>query len=204
MTKPIYTVVLFCFTLSLSMTSVFAAELKPGEKKDLFSPEKHFEDTKSLDLAIHALKGEIEALRAEVAVLNALKPNFATFMPEFSERFHVMHAAGEAGDWAVAAHELLELQRQVKMAKHIDPAKGKLMDAFLSGNLHKVNEAISHGKKGPFLTALAETVKNCNNCHTAAGASYIKVSLGIEKILNMRHSHTFAKTDPGSLLLHKH
>ena len=34
-------------------------------------------------------------------------------MPNFAERLHVMHYAGEAEDWAVASHELLGLRHLV-------------------------------------------------------------------------------------------
>ncbi len=202
MKKAMIALLLCCFTLY--GTSVFAAKLKPGEKKDLLSSEKHFKDINSMDLAIHALKGEIEDLRAEVARLQALQPTFATFMPEFSERFHVMHIAGEAGDWGVAAHELTEMRRLIELSKIIDPTKGRLMDSFLSGNLHQINEAITHGKEKIFLKVLADTVENCNRCHVAVAASYIKVSLHLKDILNIRHSHKFVRTKPGSIIPHKH
>ncbi len=190
--------------LPFCLAFAVGAELTPGQKKDFLSSKAHFEDMKSVDLAIHALKGEIEELRANLALLEAFKPSFASFMPEFSERFHVMHLAGEGGDWAVAAHELAEMRRLIKVAKSIDLTKGGLMEAFLAGNLHKVNEAIAHGKKKPFIKALSETVESCNKCHTAVGASYIKVALNREEILSIRHSHKLANTKAGSMTPHKH
>ena len=45
------------------------------------------------------LKNEIRALRQRVAALEALKPTFTNFMPDFSKRLHVMHHAGGVGDW---------------------------------------------------------------------------------------------------------
>lgn len=202
MTRTIISLLLFCLTLYGA--SAFAAELKPGEKKNFLSSEKHFNDIKSMDLAIHALKGEVADLRAELSLLRATKPTFATFMPEFSERFHVMHLAGEAGDWGVAAHELSELKRLIKVAKSIDQTKGTLMDSFLSGNLHKINGTISHGKEKAFLKAMDETVENCNRCHVAVGASYIRVSLKLDEILNIRHSHKLMRMKAGSMTPHQH
>ena len=202
MKRTMIILLLCCFTLYGA--SAFAAKLKTGEKKDQISSEKHFKDIKSLDLAVHALKGEIEELRAVVARLQALQPTFATFMPEFSERFHVMHLAGEAGDWGVAAHELSELKRLVGLGKLIDPTKGRLMESFMSGDLHKINEAISHGNEKAFLKAMNDSVENCNRCHVAGAAAYIKVSLNLKEILNIRHSHKFVRTKPGSIVPHKH
>ncbi len=190
--------------LAFCLAFAVGAELAPVQKKDFLSSKAHFEDMKAVDLAIHALKGEIEALRANLALLEALKPSFASFMPEFSERFHVMRLAGEGGDWAVAAHELAEMRRLIKVAKSIDLTKGGLMESFLAGNLHKVNETITHGKKKAFMKALRETVESCNKCHIAVAAPYIKVALNHDDIVSMRHSHQLSSTKAGSMIPHKH
>ena len=172
--------------------------------KHVMDSKEHKHDIKSLDLRIHAIMGKIKELEAQVTMFNAIKPNFTTFMPEFSERFHVMHAAGEAGDWALAAHEILELQRMIKVAKIIDPTKGNLMEGFLSGNFHQLNEAIEHGNLKSFDRTLKETVTNCNNCHIAVAASYILVSLDMDQTISMRHSHKFVESKAGSVTSHKH
>lgn len=44
------------------------------------------------------LAKEIKALRQRLAGLEALKPRFTNFMPNYAERFHVMHRAGDVGD----------------------------------------------------------------------------------------------------------
>lgn len=51
------------------------------------------------DADIGALKRQIDALQTRIAALEA-RQTFTSFMPAFAERFHVMHRAGEAGDWA--------------------------------------------------------------------------------------------------------
>ena len=151
--------------------------------------EKQGHDDLSLDARIQALQETIEKLDARVAQLEAIKPTFTTFMPDFSERFHVMHVAGEEGDWAVAGHEVLELQRMVKIFQIIDPTKGKLMEAFIGANLHQLQEAIEHADAKTFNAALNATVQNCNNCHNAVEAPHIRVTLDMDEILSMRHSH---------------
>jgi hypothetical protein len=70
---------------------------------------------------VRALRGEVKALKARVATLEATRPTLTNFMPDFSERFHVMHLAGDVGDWGVAQHELLEMKRMLGVAKAIDP-----------------------------------------------------------------------------------
>lgn len=143
---------------------------------------------------IAQLKAGMEKLTLRLAALEALRPSFTAFMPEFSERFHIMHRAGIAGDWAVATHELLEMKRMVKISKLIDPGKGQLMQAFMTQNLETINGAIGHGNRKSFQKALVSTVKSCNACHAAAGSPFIKVALNAKQYLTMRHSHILKKS----------
>lgn len=147
------------------------------------------------------LRNEINALRQRVTALEALKPNFTNFMPDFSERFHVMHRAGDAGDWAVAAHEANELQRLMGVSKYIDAKLGELMPAFMGGNLGKLEEAIEHGNAKSFQSALKDAVTSCNGCHTASGSS-VAVTLDVDQGLDMRHPHALRKSTASKQ--HKH
>lgn len=142
---------------------------------------------------IDDLEREIKALRERVAVLEALKPTITNFMPSFSERFHVMHRAGDAGDWAVAAHEVDEMRRLTGVVKYIDPKLGELMIAFMDGNLRKLKEAIEHGNPKSFQAALKDTIAGCNACHSATG-SIIAVTLNVAESLSMRHPHALRKS----------
>ncbi len=139
------------------------------------------------------LKKEIMALRQRISALEALKPTFTNFMPNFAERFHVMHRAGEVGDWALAAHEADEMRRLSSISTYIDPRLGALMQAFMDGNLRKLRGAIEHGNLGSFQAALKDTVTGCNACHMAAGST-VAVSLDVDESLSMRHPHTLRKT----------
>jgi len=100
------------------------------------------------------LAREVRALRARVATLEALKPGFTNFMPDFAERFHVMHRAGDVGDWAVASHELLEMQRIAKVIGVIDPQKGALMKGFMAQSFAKLSAAMEHSNRQAFDKAL--------------------------------------------------
>ncbi len=75
------------------------------------------------EVKLEALEHQIEALQARIAALEAYQ-TFTSVMPNFSERFHVMHRAGESGDWAVAAHEFAELKRLARLSTTIDSEKG--------------------------------------------------------------------------------
>ena len=147
---------------------------------------------------IVALRLEIEKLKNILAGIDALNPNLTSLMPDFSERFHVMHAAGDAGDWAVAAHELLELERMMGLAQIIDPDKGLLMKSFLEPTFKQIKGAIDHGNHKAFLGHLEKAVTSCNACHVAVQAPYIKVSLNVDEIMSIRHSHKFTRSEVDS------
>ena len=153
---------------------------------------------------ISLLKAEVEALWKSVALLQALKPTLTALMPDFAERFHVMHRAGDAGDWAVAAHEVLEMQRLLSVAKQIDTKKGALVEGFMSGNLRGLSEAIEHGNPESFYKAMNDTVKNCNACHVAVGSPFIRVTLDVDEGLSMRHPHALGESKAPAKHTHKH
>lgn len=154
--------------------------------------------------SVDDLLEEVLALRKEVEFLKAIQPTITSLMPNFSERFHVMHYAGDAGDWAVAAHELLEMQRIVKVAKRISPDNGALMEGFLTQKFETINSAIEHGNPEAFNKALVDTVDQCNACHTATGSPFIKVTLDARESLSMRHSHELQASGKMGEHTHKH
>ncbi len=177
------------FSLSLSGTALGERDsehgkMMGGQTAPVKEPQLKTQD----DLA-----KEIKALRERVATLEALKPSFTNFMPDFAERFHVTHRAGDAGDWAVALHEVEEMQRLTGISRYIDPKRGALMQAFMDGNLRNLSEAIKKGNASSFQAALKDTVASCNGCHTASGST-ITVSLNVDESLSMRHPHALRKT----------
>ncbi len=61
-----------------------------------------FQQIQALKKEISILRAEVQALRKAVGSLQALKPTLTTLMPDFAERFHVMHYAGDAGAQDIA------------------------------------------------------------------------------------------------------
>ncbi len=170
---------------ALSMGLAMAGPFEDGQAAPKKEPE-----LKTLD----QLRQEIKALRGRVVVLEALKPMFTNFMPNYSERFHVMHRAGDAGDWAVVAHEIDEMQRLTRVSKYIDPKLGGLMQGFMDGNLLRLREAAEHGNPNSFKAALKDTVASCNGCHQASGSA-LAVTLNVDENMSMRHPHAIKKSD---------
>lgn len=185
------------FALSLGMLFLSGSVMATGDSQEMPGPMMGAGGSQQIQVLkkeISLLKTEVEALRKAVASLQALTPTLTTLMPDFAERFHVMHRAGDAGDWAVAAHEVLEMQRLVDVAQQIDAKKGALMEGFMSGNLRGLSEAIEHGSPESFYKAMNDTVKNCNACHVAVGSPFIKVTLDVDEGLSMRHPHALGKS----------
>jgi len=143
------------------------------------------------------LAKEIAELREQVTALNALKPSFAGFMPAFAERFHVLHFAADAGDWKVAGHEYAELKSKIETAVYIDAEKGKMFKAMLSPGFNEIGEAIETGDGKRMDAALEQTITACNACHQAVGSGFLKVTVGTDHVLSLRHSHVLTGTKPG-------
>ena len=162
------------------------------------------QDAATLQAEIKALRAKLAAMEKRVAALESIRPTFTGFMPDFAERFHVMHLSGEAGDWAVASHELMEMNRLMKVAKIIDAQKGQLMEGFLGASLRALNAAIEHGNHKSFDKALKQTIVNCNKCHQAVGSGFIKASLKVEHGMSMRHAHALKGSKASGMPMHKH
>jgi len=165
-------------------------------------PDEDSKQIQELANQVAALKEEIDQLRKEVNSLKAAQPRVTMLMPNFAERLHVMHFAGEAEDWAVAAHELLGLKHLVEVMQEVDIEKGALANGFLDANFKQLDAAIEHGDAEAFKKSLDATVSNCNSCHVAVGSPSMKITLNVDDSLSIRHSHDLSKSKkPGD---HKH
>jgi len=150
------------------------------------------------------LRREVRALREAVRSLQASRPTTTALMPDFAERFHVMHYAGEAGDWAVATHELLEMQRIMKVIGRVNPEYGEMMQAFMSPSFAELNAAIEHGDRQAFNEALTGAVDQCNACHAGVGSPFIEVTLDVDESLSMRHPHRLQQSEKPGEHTHSH
>ena len=141
---------------------------------------------------LDTLMRKIEALQLRITDLEA-RQTFTSFMPDFSERFHVMHRAGEAEDWAVASHELAEMQRLAALSTSIDAEKGALMQAMMGPSFDALNQAIEHADLTAFEKTLSQTVMTCNACHSATGSEFIQITLDGRDAMSLRHPHAFSQ-----------
>lgn len=144
---------------------------------------------------VYSTNAKLRVLETEVKEHELLLPStFNEIMPEYAERFHVLHFAGDAGDWAVAKHELQSLREIRKKAEIIDPKRGALLLAFERQYLDPLEHSIEDGDRGEFMELIAEVPQGCNNCHDASGSPFIKISLDLPDILSLRHPHVLEET----------
>ncbi|MDH3691832.1 MAG: hypothetical protein OEU36_20510 [Gammaproteobacteria bacterium] len=191
--KPIQWIAI-SIVLSLTVTTALADE-ETQEQATGGSTASTSEMMGSMQNAtIDELRAEVVQLRAIVATLEATKPTFTSLMPEFAERFHVMHRAADSDDWAVAGHELQEMMRLMNVFRAIDEEKGILLNGFMNGPFLKVQKAIEHGQREAFYAGLQEATKSCNACHAATGSEFVQVTLDIGDSLSIRHPHKFDKS----------
>ena len=156
------------------------------------------DELQALAKQVAALNDEVAQLKKSIELLQAIQPDITSIMPDFAERFHVMHYAGEAEDWAVASHELLGMQRLVGIMTRVDPEKAAMVNGFLLENFKDLDAAIEHENQKAFRQTLAKTVDNCNGCHVAVGSPSMKITLNVHDSLSMRHSHDLKKSEkPG-------
>jgi len=141
---------------------------------------------------LERLMEKINALEGRIAMLES-RITFASFMPDFAERFHVMHRASESEDWAVASHELQIMKQLMASSQSIDAEQGALFQAMMEPVIKKIDNAINHANSKKMTTALSEAVQTCNACHTATGSPFINVTLDATESLSMRHPHKFTK-----------
>ncbi len=196
------TIPIHVFALAVCFPVVVASAAENGHQTTI---EESGPSASSMELdTIEDLKAEVRALREAVRALQATQPTITALMPDFAERFHVMHYAGDAEDWAVATHELLEMQRMVEVIKRVNPEDGRMMEGFLSQSFDELNTAIEHGDRDAFSKALSGTVDQCNACHVAAGSPFIEVTLDVDESLSMRHPHRLQQSDKPGAHMHTH
>ena len=164
----------------------------------------HSSELQALSRQVESLNQEVNRLSKEIELLMALRPTITTLMPDISERFHVMHYAGHAQDWALASHELQVLKQMVSNLQYVDPEKGALANGFLMGNFNQLDTAIEHENLELFNKSLEATVANCNSCHVAVGSPSMKVVLNAGDGLSLRHSHALEKTKKSGDHKHTH
>lgn len=184
------------------LTAVLAVA-DEGHDRESMADEDHGREVMSEehdDGEVQAGTGELEALRAEVEELRAmvelLKPSLTRLMPDFAERFHVMHRAGDSGDWAVAQHELLAMRSIIDLSRRVEPEKGQMLEGFMHQPFADLDTAIEHEDREAFDKALGQTIDNCNACHEAVGSPFVEVVLNARSSLSMRHPHRLQASEP--------
>jgi len=158
----------------------------------------------ALTRQVDSLNKKVAKLEKTVELLNAIRPTVTTLMPDVAERFHVMHYAGDAEDWALASHEMHGIEHLLGVIKDVDPEKGAMARGFLAADLEHVDAAIDSGNRDAFDKAITHMVGDCNACHTAVGSPFMQVTLNPPDTLSLRHSHKLMHSKLSAEHEHEH
>lgn len=115
-----------------------------------------------------------------IHVLADLQPGKADLMFDVGLRLNVLNTAGKKQNWALAAHEVHEIEETLDKLMVTRPALEGDLEAFILASLDPVYDAATAPTpdKAAFKAAMAGLVTGCNNCHTLYGETHLVVKLG--------------------------
>jgi hypothetical protein len=116
----------------------------------------------------------------QINVLGDLAPGKAAYMFDAGLRLNVANTAGKKKNWALAAHELHEIEGDFEHLMITRPALATDLQAFLTTSLAPVYAAATAPTpdKAAFKAALDTMVEACTSCHVTYGEGHLVVKLG--------------------------
>lgn len=111
------------------------------------------------------------------------KPTFGDMMNAFVQPRHIkLGLAGQAGNWALAAHELHELDEAFAAIKAYQPVwNGKPMAQMIAqmttGPRKDVGDAIAAKDLKRFAAAFDHLTQSCNACHERIAKPFLKITI---------------------------
>lgn len=100
-------------------------------------------------------------------------PGLGTLMPIISDRFGWMAHAGIGGNWKLAAYQLRKVNKLFATAKITRPKWTEVIDAYTSGYLDPIGEAITAADRDAFAHAVDAAVDEANAIHRRFNYGYI-------------------------------
>lgn len=116
----------------------------------------------------------------QINVLADLQPGAAETMFNVGLRLNVLNTAGKKQNWALATHEIEEIEEALDRLIVTRPGLAGDIEGFITASLDPVLAAASAPTpdKAAFKTALNGLVTGCNGCHSLYGEDHIVVKLG--------------------------
>jgi len=99
-------------------------------------------------------------------------------MMKIGDRYIELHWAGENRNWAMAAHQIEEIEETFELALARRPKYDVPMgEAFIKVAIPGLVEAIDAEDLALFRERFAEMTVNCNACHMATDHAFVRISV---------------------------
>ncbi len=96
-------------------------------------------------------------------------------MWEVGYRYGELYWAGSEGNWDLAAYQMKKIRLAMDLAVERRPNRVASYEAFFSGGLPPINQAISAKDKVAFDTGFDQLTGACNVCHVAENLAFFAV-----------------------------
>ncbi len=110
------------------------------------------------------------------------RPGLGEIMSAVQWRHIKLHAAGAAGNWRLAAHEIHELEEAFEDAARYHPhfrrmprPLGELLAEHTGAPLEALRAAVASADREAFRRGYDALTRGCNGCHAATGMPFLVV-----------------------------
>jgi hypothetical protein len=97
--------------------------------------------------------------------LSDIQPGLGTVMIEYGQRMAALWFAEQAGNWDMAAYQLLEMREIQEVGETTRPARAPALKSFESSFLDPLEEQIKAKDSAKFEAAYNSAIQGCNSCH---------------------------------------
>ena len=103
--------------------------------------------------------------RLELEELTAIQPGLARLMPEVGARFWKAYYAAQAGNWPLAAWQLRELRKLLRLGEVTRPKYRDDLEEFISGDVEPLLDALDRHDLERFRRIFHDAVDAANDLH---------------------------------------
>jgi hypothetical protein len=112
-------------------------------------------------------KGRSRHVELTIDQLVELQPGLGRLMPEVGRRYWVLFYAARGGNWALAVHQLRQIQHLFVVGATTRPKMAKHLQAFAQGTLAGLQQALDAHDWPAFDRLYREGVDSANRYHVA-------------------------------------
>ena len=103
--------------------------------------------------------------RLDPEALTLLQPGLARLMPDIGDRFWKCYYAADAGNWPLAAWQLKELRKLMRLCMVTRPKYTQDLEAWIADELEPLRQSIEARDLDRFKRVFDESVDSANDYH---------------------------------------